>query len=112
MYSPLDHPLVENFRISCINGENIETINSWTFAALILNLICQPNPEPQYLTNAIAITKYCCLAANPRINSSELIKRCFQGEEAAIKQTHSLIANGLEALASKKNEPPPPPPPL
>jgi hypothetical protein len=104
-YELFDHPLNDDPVIVEVDGKQFETINTWTFAAMILEVICNPlSPldNPSGLRNATEMASSSIKKANPDINFDKLIQRCKDNNEAALRQAHSLIANGIGMLADEQ----------
>lgn len=104
-YNPFEHPFADGIKKVEVNGQEVDTINSWTFAALILETLCDPlasTKRPGGLANAIALFRKLLDIANNNIDGDELLKRCQHKDEAALKQAQTLIASGLTMFISEK----------
>lgn len=104
-YDPFDHPLNDDPVIVEVDGKQVETINTWTFGAMILEVICNPLSvldNPSGLRSATEMASHSIRKANPDINFDKLIQKCKDRNEAALRQAHSLIANGIGMLADEQ----------
>jgi hypothetical protein len=103
-YSPFDNLLNESTTVE-VDGEAVETVNVWSFAAMILGVYCDPSSpvnNPSGYSASIEMAKEAIAASNPDINAEELMSRAKNGNEGALKQAHALIAMGIDILADEQ----------
>ena len=78
-----------------INGEKLETWNSWTVASISLYEACSGNDK------AIDLVTSLLVESNPLMDVTELLSRCNASNEGAIRETICLLAFHLNDKARK-----------
>jgi hypothetical protein len=98
-FEPLKHPLATFNEIVEVNGKEVEVVNCWGFAAMIMDTICDPLApltRPDGLKNAIELAKHAIQISSPEVNFDKLLEQCKKNNEGELRRAMSLIANGLQ----------------
>lgn len=111
-FHPMSHPLATFGEVIETEKGEVEVVNSWGFAGMILQAIQDPLASierPDGLKAAIELARETIKISNPDINFDKLIQKCRDRNEGATRQAMSLIANGLqskmeESFEGKNNE--------
>lgn len=111
-FHPMGHPLATFNEVVEVEGKEVEVVNCYGFAAMVIQTIqdpLAPIERPDGLKNAIEIAKETIKISNPDINFNKLIEGCKNNNEGAVRQAMALIADGLESkltevFEGKKNE--------
>jgi hypothetical protein len=106
-FHPTSHPFATFNEVVEVEGKEVEVVNCYGFAAMIIQTIqdpLAPIERPDGLKTAIEMAKEAIKISNPNINSDKLIERCKDNNEGAVRQAMSLIADALQSKATEAFE--------